>query len=120
MPNIIFFEVHANDIERAKGFYSDIFDWRINRIPEMDCWEIDTNDSIGITRGGISRRVHPEQRITNYIEVSSVDEYSAKVIALGGKVILPKKAVPAMGYFAVCQDTEGNAFILWESDDQAC
>jgi predicted enzyme related to lactoylglutathione lyase len=24
-----------------------------------------------------------------------------------------------MGYFAVCQDTEGNAFGLWESDANA-
>jgi predicted enzyme related to lactoylglutathione lyase len=24
-----------------------------------------------------------------------------------------------MGYFAVCQDTEGNAFGLWESDADA-
>lgn len=43
------------------------------------------------------RRVHPEHRITNYIEVSSVDEYSARVLELGGKVIVPKRAVPAMG-----------------------
>jgi len=27
--------------------------------------------------------------------------------------------VPQMGYFAVCQDTEGNAFGLWESDPAA-
>ena len=119
MPNIIFFEVPANDVDRAKGFYSDIFDWRINRIPERDCWEIDTNDTIGLTSGGMLKRMHPEQRITNYIDVSSVDKYSARVLELGGKVILSKKAVPAMGYFAICQDTEGNAFILWECDDLA-
>ncbi len=119
MPGIIFFEVPADDVDRAKGFYSDIFDWRINCKPERDYCEINTNDSTGMTCGGMLRRVHPEQRITNYIDVPSVDEYSEKVEELGGKVILPKKAVPAMGYFAICQDTEGNAFILWESDDQA-
>ncbi len=119
MPNIVFFEVPVNDVDRAKGFYSDIFAWRINCIPEKDCCEINTNVSTGITHGGILRRVHPEQRITNYIEVPSVDEYSAKVEKLGGKVILPKKAVPAVGYFAICQDTEGNTFILWECDNQA-
>jgi len=27
--------------------------------------------------------------------------------------------VPQMGYFAVCQDPEGNAFGLWESDPAA-
>ncbi len=119
MPNIVFFEVPANDVARAKGFYSDIFDWRINRIPGMDSWEINTNDQVGLTSGGMLRREHPKQRITNYIDVSSVDKYSAKVIELGGKIILPKRAVHGLGYFAVCQDTEGNAFILWESDNRA-
>jgi len=32
---------------------------------------------------------------------------------------MPKTAVPQMGYFVVCQDTEGNAFGLWESDANA-
>jgi predicted enzyme related to lactoylglutathione lyase len=27
--------------------------------------------------------------------------------------------VPQMGYFAVCQDTEGNAFGIWESNPTA-
>jgi predicted enzyme related to lactoylglutathione lyase len=27
--------------------------------------------------------------------------------------------VPTMGYFAVCMDTEGNIFGLWEADPQA-
>ncbi len=119
MPNIIFFEVPTNDIDRARGFYSDIFDWRINRIPERDYCEINTNDGIGVTCGGMLKRANPEQRIINYIAVSSVDEYSSKVLELGGKVIIPKRAVPEVGYFAVCQDIEGNAFILWEKDDMA-
>jgi predicted enzyme related to lactoylglutathione lyase len=32
---------------------------------------------------------------------------------------MSKTAVPQMGYFAVCQDTEGNAFGIWQSDPNA-
>jgi predicted enzyme related to lactoylglutathione lyase len=32
---------------------------------------------------------------------------------------MAKTAVPQMGYFAVCQDPEGNPFGLWESDPAA-
>jgi predicted enzyme related to lactoylglutathione lyase len=28
-------------------------------------------------------------------------------------------AVPTMGYYALCMDTEGNIFGLWEADAQA-
>ena len=49
----------------------------------------------------------------------SVDEYIAKVKKLGGKVVVPKTAVPGIGYAAVCIDTENNAFGLWECDEDA-
>jgi predicted enzyme related to lactoylglutathione lyase len=43
----------------------------------------------------------------------SVDEYSSKVQQLGGKVHVSKTAVPGMGYFAFCLDTDNNAFDIW-------
>jgi predicted enzyme related to lactoylglutathione lyase len=64
-------------------------------------------------------RQHPDQKITDHFGVSSVLESSAKVEKLGGKILRPKMAVPKMGYFAVCMDTEGNVFGLWEADPQA-
>lgn len=44
---------------------------------------------------------------------------SKKVTDLGGKVIVPKTAVPGVGYFAVCMDTENNPFGLWRTDPDA-
>ena len=38
---------------------------------------------------------------------------------LGGKVKMPRIAVPGMGYLAVCSDTENNTFGLWENDTTA-
>ncbi len=35
--------------------------------------------------GGMMKRMHPDQQITNYIGVPSVDEYSAKVEKPGAK-----------------------------------
>jgi uncharacterized protein len=74
------------------------------------------NKSLG---GGIHKRMHPEQKIINHIDVKSVDEYSSKVEKLGGKVVAPKTAVPGMGYFAFCLDTENNSFSIWESNESA-
>jgi predicted enzyme related to lactoylglutathione lyase len=64
-------------------------------------------------------RKHPEQTITNYVNVPSVTRFMAMVEKLGGKVCVPKAAVPQMGYFAICQDTEGNTFALWERNEKA-
>jgi predicted enzyme related to lactoylglutathione lyase len=55
----------------------------------------------------VMKRQTPQlQGITNFFDVKSVQEYSAKVEQLGGKVISPKHPVPGMGYFAVCKDRE--------------
>lgn len=116
MSSIVHFEIPAEDLQRAKVFYSNLFGWKIESMKGMDYMIIDT---FGAPGGGMMKRMHPDQQIIDYIGVPSVDEYSAKVEKLGGKIIVPKKAVPGMGYFVVCKDTENNSFGIWEMNPAA-
>ncbi|MFZ2535892.1 VOC family protein, partial [Methanothrix sp.] len=70
MTSIVHFEIPADDIQRAKTFYSDLFGWRMESMPGMDYTMIDT---FGAPGGGMMKRMHPEQQIINYIGVPSVD-----------------------------------------------
>jgi len=118
--SIVWFEIPADNVERAKKFYSELFGWKIEKFPGVtDYWHIDTGGADETPDGGLMARKHPEQPITNYVAVSSVDESAAKVEKLGGKICLPKTAVPQMGDFAICQDTENNTFALWEMNERA-
>jgi predicted enzyme related to lactoylglutathione lyase len=121
--NIVWFEIPADDIERARSFYNQLFGWKIEKFPGAavgDCWHIDTGGSDDTPDGGLLKRQNPgQQGITNYIGVVSVDETAAKVEELGGKICMPKTAVPEMGYFVICQDPENNTFALWERNDSA-
>ena len=135
MPTIVHFEIPANDIERAKKFYNDLFGWKIEKWPgtdgsqltsaatgqPMEYWLITTTDDKGnkALGGGMMKRQMPEHKVTNYIGVKSIDEYKSKVEKLGGKVLAPKHTVPGMGYFALCLDTENNPFAIWESNESA-
>ena len=91
----------------------------------MEYWKITTTDgkgnkALGGGGGGMMKRQMPQQQPNiNYIDVKSVDEYSSKVEKIGGKVVVYKRAVPGMGYFTVCLDTENNAFAIWESSESA-
>ncbi len=117
MPTIVHFEIPVDDAERATKFYKELFGWKIESFaPGMEYWMIDTKEGIG---GGMMKRMRPDHKITDYFGVSSVQESSAKVEKLGGKVLKPKTAIPKMGYFAVCMDTEGNVFGLYEDDPRA-
>ncbi len=137
MPTILHFEIPANDIGRAKKFYNDLFGWKIEKWPgtednssqltspvtgqSIEYWMVITTDDKGnkALGGGMMKRQMPEHQVTNYIGVESIDEYSSKVKELGGKVVAPKHAVPGMGYFALCIDTENNSFAIWESNENA-
>ena len=119
MPAIVHFDLPADDPARAKKFYSELFGWKIDAVPGMEDYfliettGLDGSEGIG---GGLGKRGSPDQRITNYIGVSSVDEYCSRVEKLGGTVVLAKTAVPGWGFLAVCIDTEGNTFGLWEEN----
>ncbi len=114
-PRVVWFEIPADNIDRAKTFYSKLFGWKIAGMPDMsDYLHIDTGGSDESLDGGMTPRRSPGQQITSYIFVESIDRYAAEVEKLGGKVCVPKTEVPKMGYFAICLDTENNSFGLWE------
>ena len=119
--SLVWFEIPADNLNRAKTFYGSLFGWTFDKIPTAvtDYWHIDTGGGDGTPDGGLLPRMHPRQPITNYISVPSVTDATAKVEALGGKICKSKTAVPQMGYFAICEDTEGNTFALWEMNERA-
>ncbi len=116
MSGIVHFEIPFDNAERVKKFYEELFGWKMEKAPEMEYWMIYT---LGVPGGGMMKRQQPDQKIIDYFGVSSVSESSAKVEELGGKIHVPKMAVPKMGYMAICIDTEGNVFGLWEADSTA-
>ncbi len=118
---IIHFEIPANDVEKIRKFYTDLFGWKIEKIPNMEYSIIETvpmDEKGNLLRpgvnGGMYKRDVPQQQAVNYINIESVDEYSKKVAALGGQVLVPKTEIPGMGWFAIAKDPEGNVFGLFE------
>jgi predicted enzyme related to lactoylglutathione lyase len=118
--SLVWFEIPAENIQRARAFYGGLFGWKIQPFQGMkDYWHIDTGGRDDSPDGALMARLCPEHPVTNYISVASVTKAMAKVQKLGGKVHKPKTAVPQMGYFAICQDTENNTFALWERNGKA-
>lgn len=118
--SVVWFNIPAEDMRRAQKFYSGLFGWKITSFHGMkDFMQIATGGADASPDGGLGTRKNGDEGVTNYVSVDSVEKYSAKIQKLGGKICMPKTAVPQMGYFAICQDTENNAFGLWERDRNA-
>ena len=121
MPRISHFDIPSDDPERAKKFYSDVFGWKFDKWDgPMEYWMIKTGDDSepGIN-GGMARRMPGQIGMTNTVTVKSLDEYTGKVQAKCGQILIPKMPIPGVGYFATCMDTEGNIFGLIQMDDTA-
>ena len=121
MSKIVHFEINTENPLRAKSFYEDVFDWKIEKWEgPMEYWMIEAGkeDEEGIN-GGLQKREEPNDQIFNYIQVSKVDDFKNKIEQSGGTIESPKITVPGVGYFYMFKDTEGNKLGIMEEDENA-
>lgn len=121
MPRVVHFEIAADNTERAAKFYGEVFGWNINKWDgPHEYWLVSTGqrDTYGID-GGLMKKMDNFPGVINIVDVESTDEYVEKIITAGGGVVVPKMAVPNIGYLAYCRDTEGNIFGIMQNDPEA-
>jgi len=119
MPRVTHFEIAANDPAKTQKFYSNVFGWKFDKWDgPMEYWMTKTGDDKqpGINGGLMKKMPGQAYGIINYIEVSSVDEFSNKIKSEGGKIIMPKEKIPQVGYLAICSDIEENVFGIIQLD----
>ena len=115
---LVHFEVPAQDTKRALGFYGGLFDWQFQEYPgpfeyHMTQTAEDQGGAIhDAAQGGGIPGIFP------YFDVDDINAATARVKELGGEADDPG-AVPQMGWFSRCTDTEGNRFGLWQNDPSA-
>ena len=115
------------DAQKLKKFYGDLFGWKIEKYPGpteyylLQTVPVDEKTMMPIrpgVNGGLFLKkdaADPDKaKQTNYIYVESVEEYSKKIEALGGKIVVPKMEIPGLGWWALAFDPEGNHFGILE------
>jgi predicted enzyme related to lactoylglutathione lyase len=120
MNRVVHFEIPADQPERAVSFYSNVFGWQFQKWDgPIPYWMVLTGqDGPGIN-GGLMPRQNPGQGPTNVIDVASVDASAAAVQSNGGQIVVPKMAVPGIGWLVYCTDPEGNIFGMMQNDPGA-
>lgn len=119
------FAIHIDDIERAKSFYDRVFDWGFNSYGQDDFLQIkaDKSENGELIGAMQSRKYSPvREKIIGLectIGVESIDETIEKVKNNGGQVLMPKTAIPYVGYIAKFLDTEGNLICGMQYDNSA-
>jgi predicted enzyme related to lactoylglutathione lyase len=116
MPNpVVHFEIIGTDAASLQAFYRNLFGWTVNADNPMKYGIVDTatpgrgiGGGIGGAMGGTGSRV------TIYIEVPDINASLARITDAGGKVLLPRSAVPGGPTLALFADPAGNCVGLMD------
>jgi predicted enzyme related to lactoylglutathione lyase len=111
-------ELNTPDPEKAKAFYSKLFQWQLEDVPNPAVPDSSyTMIKVGTgTGGGIMKQVPggPSGWLA-YVEVDDIQAATAKAKSLGGKVMKDVTEVMGMGWLSFIQDPTGAVLGLWKS-----
>ncbi len=122
---LIHFAIYADNMERAKNFYSTVFEWGTASYGPPDFLQIKADETeSGELIGALqSRRYSPvKEKIIGLectISVDNVDEIIEKVKKNDGQILMPKTAIPYVGWITKFLDTEGNLICAMQTNNSA-
>jgi predicted enzyme related to lactoylglutathione lyase len=113
MPNHLkHFAINCEDVARARGFYESAFGWKFSPGGPPDFFRTSDAASDGIVAAIQKRReIVPGKPMFGYecsFSVVDIDATIAAVEANGGRIVMPKVAIPTVGKLIFFEDTEGN------------
>jgi predicted enzyme related to lactoylglutathione lyase len=106
-------ELHTQDPEKAKKFYTGLFDWTLEDYPDMSYTIIKVGEGTG---GGMMKSPIPDAlpQWVPYILVDDVAASTEKAKSLGATILEGVTEIPDMGWFSMLLDPTGAAFALWK------
>ena len=112
--NLSFFSIHADDLDRARQFYGEVFGWRFEPWGPPGFYLVHTGDdrNPGIL-GSLAGRREPltGTGMRGYECTMSVDDIDQTIRAIqahGGTIVMAKFHIPTVGSGCYFHDTEGN------------
>jgi predicted enzyme related to lactoylglutathione lyase len=130
MSRVVHFEIQADDLDRARAFYTDALGWSFEDYSEYTgspYWGVVTGpeEEPGINGGLLPRPAPapgPGQGTNGFVCTIAITDYDATekaILAAGGQVVTPKAALPGMAWQGYYLDTEGNTFGIHQPDTNA-
>ena len=118
--DIVHYEIPARNPANLSKFYAKVVGWKFSDsgMPNMKYLLIKTSKSSDLPSGGMYKKFGRSSP-TTYVAVKDIDASVVKLKKNGGKVMVPKQAVPGMGWSVVAKDPEGNWLGFFQADMKA-
>lgn len=129
MSRAVHFEIQASDPQALIDYYSVLFGWSFVKWEGGEYWLIHTgpDDQPGIHGGLLPRRgpvPDPNAAVNAFVVTVDVDDIDtaleqAGAAGSGGVVVVPRMAVPGIGWLGYAKDPDGNIFGMMQRDPEA-
>jgi predicted enzyme related to lactoylglutathione lyase len=121
------FAIHTDDLDRARKFYGSVFGWTFQGFggPITDFCQIkDATGNLLKPLGAMQARKfnsapQPVYGFECSIAVDDIEAITRAVEANGGKIVMPKAAIPGVAWIVKFLDTEGNLVCAVQYDSSA-
>ena len=118
-------ELNTTDVEKAKKFYGQLFDWKLEDVSMGAGGPPGLQASKGMytiikpgkgTGGGILKQAVPGAPSSwlAYVHVDDIAASTQKAKSLGAKIMLDVTEVPGAGWMSIITDPTGAALGLWK------
>jgi predicted enzyme related to lactoylglutathione lyase len=112
---VVHWELWSREPEKISSFYEQVFDWKVQYIPELNYRIVETGGSGGINGGIFKPQEGPlPGNLAMYIGVDNLDAYRDRILAAGGTMVVERQEVPNMGAFSLFSDPDGRVLGIWE------
>jgi len=115
---INWFEIYAADFDRAKTFYTIVFNYELTELPmsndrhaDMRYATFPSSEKAGGAGGALVKIEQAKPGyggVLVYFASEEINQELGRVEAAGGKIIRPKLNIGEFGFIALIEDTEGN------------
>ncbi len=109
---IVHIELSAEDRDSTAKFYSNLFGWEVQQVPEMNYATFSSQEGLG---GGFNpySESAPAGTTVVYIATDDIVATLREIEKAGGKTLVPKTEIQGMGWFALFKDISGNRVGLY-------
>ena len=118
---VVHFEIYAQDIERAKEFYENVFEITLEKIQspiplvEMEMWSFPMDNEAPMTSYGAGGMLCKMEGFEPggggtlvYFGCEDCAIQAARAAEFGGSIFQEKTSIGEHGFCALAKDTEGN------------
>ena len=114
MPNpFCHMELHSTDLAKSKDFYTKLFDWKLEDMPDGSYTMIRVGEGTG---GGMMKAPMPgtPSAWLAYVLVDDIVASTQKAKSLGAKVLMDVTDAMGHGRFSVFTDPTGAHFAMFQ------